>query len=116
MTSRHPARHIVLPVVNRLMAEYPDVNVEISIDSRFVNIAKEGYGAGIRLDESLDKEMIGVRISPDMEMVVAGSPEYFSAHPKPETPHDLPDMSASTCARLRLAGFTPGNSTRTADR
>lgn len=98
-TSRHPARHIVLPVVTRLMAEHPDVNVEISIESRFVDIAKEGYDAGIRLGESLDKDMIGVRISPDMEMVVAGSPDYFSAHPKPETPHDL---TGHICINLRL--------------
>ena len=97
--SRHAARQIVMPVANRLMAEYPDVHVEIAIDSRFVDIAKEGYDAGIRLGESLDKDMIGVRISPDMEMVVAGSPDYFRDHPKPETPHDL---TAHTCINLRL--------------
>lgn len=97
--SRHAARQIVLPVANRLMAEHPEVNIEIAIDSRFVDIAKEGYDAGIRLGESLDKDMIGVRISPDMEMVVAGSPEYFSAHPKPETPHDLTEHA---CINLRL--------------
>lgn len=97
--SRHAARQIVMPVANRLMADYPEVNVEIAIDSRFVDIAKEGYDAGIRLGESLDKDMIGVRISPDLEMVVAGSPEYFSTHPKPETPHDLTEH---VCINLRL--------------
>lgn len=97
--SRHAARLIVLPVANRLMAEHSEVNIEIAIDSRFVDIAKEGYDAGIRLGESVDKDMIGVRISPDMEMVVAGSPEYFAAHPKPETPHDLTEHA---CINLRL--------------
>lgn len=97
--SRHAARHIVMPVANRLMVEYPDVHVEIAIDSRFVDIAKEGYDAGIRLGESIDKDMIGVRISPDMEMVVAGSPDYFLKHPKPETPQDL---TAHSCINLRL--------------
>lgn len=97
--SRHAARHIVLPVANRLMAEHPDVNIEIAIDSRFVDIAREGYDAGIRLGESVDKDMIGVRISPDLEMVVAGSPDYFRAHPKPETPHDL---TGHLCINLRL--------------
>lgn len=97
--SRHAARQIVLPVANRLMAEHPEVNIEIAIDSRFVDIAKEGYDAGIRLGESVDKDMIGVRISPDMEMVVAGSPEYFAAHSKPETPHDL---TKHVCINLRL--------------
>lgn len=97
--SRHAARQIVLPAANRLMAEYPNVHVEIAINSRFVDIAKEGYDAGVRLGESLDKDMIGVRISPDMEMVVAGSPDYFRNHPKPETPHDL---TAHNCINLRL--------------
>lgn len=97
--SRHAARQIVLPVAQRLMAEHPDVHVEIAIDHRFVDIAKEGYDAGVRLGESLDKDMIGVRISPDMEMVVAGSPDYFRAHPIPETPQDL---TAHSCISLRL--------------
>jgi DNA-binding transcriptional LysR family regulator len=97
--SRHAARQIVMPVANRLMAAHPEVHVEISIESRFVDIAKEGFDGGIRLGQSLDKDMIGVRISPDMEMVVAGSPEYFRDHPKPETPHDL---TAHNCINLRL--------------
>lgn len=98
-TSRYPARHIVLPVANRLMADYPDVHIELAIESRFVDIAKEGYDAGIRLGESLDKDMIGVRISADLEMVVAGSPDYFRTHPRPETPHDL---ARHICINLRL--------------
>ncbi|MFV0476140.1 MAG: LysR substrate-binding domain-containing protein [Pikeienuella sp.] len=97
--SRHAARHIVLPAANRLMAEYPKVHVEIAIDSRFVDIAKEGYDGGVRLGESIDKDMIGVRIAPDMEMVVAGSPDYFQSRPKPETPHDLTKHS---CINLHL--------------
>lgn len=97
--SRHAARQIVMPVVNRIMAEHPDIRVEIAIDSRFVDIAKEGFDAGIRLGESLDKDMIGVRISPDMEMVVAGSPEYFRDHPIPEAPQDL---TTHNCINLRL--------------
>ncbi|MFC3182262.1 LysR family transcriptional regulator [Cypionkella sinensis] len=97
--SKHAAHHIVMPVANRLMAEYPDVHIEVAIDSRFVDIAKEGYDAGIRLGESVDKDMIGVQISPDLEMVVAGSPDYFRDHPKPETPHDL---TAHCCINLRL--------------
>jgi len=97
--SRHAARQIVMPVVNRIMAEHADIRVEIAIDSRFVDIAKEGFDAGIRLGESLDKDMIGVRISPDMEMVVAGSPEYFRDHPIPEAPHDL---TTHNCINLRL--------------
>lgn len=96
---RHAARKIVMPVVNRLMAEHPEIRIEIEVESRFVDIAKEGYDAGVRLGESLDKDMIGVRISPDLEMVVVGSPDYFREHPLPETPHDL---TAHDCINLRL--------------
>jgi DNA-binding transcriptional LysR family regulator len=97
--SRHAARQIVMPVANRLMAAHPEVHVEISIESRFVDIAKEGFDGGIRLGQSLDKDMIGVRISPDLHMVVAGSPDYFRDHPVPETPQDL---TAHNCINLRL--------------
>ncbi len=100
LTSSHiAARQIVMPVANRLMAEYPDVRVEIAVDSRLVDIAKEGFDAGIRLGESLDKDMIGVRISPDLQMMVAGSPEYFRDHPVPDTPQDL---TTHNCINLRL--------------
>lgn len=96
---RAAARQLVMPVANRLMAEHPEVRVEIAVESRFVDIAREGFDAGVRLGESLDKDMIGVRISPDLEMVVAGAPEYFRHHPVPETPQDL---SAHNCINLRL--------------
>lgn len=97
--SRAAARQILLPVTGRLMQHYPDVHIEISVEARFVDIAKEGFDAGIRLGESLDKDMIGVRISPDVEMIVAGSPGYFRDHPRPETPQDL---TRHNCINLRL--------------
>lgn len=96
---RGAARQILMPVASRLMAEHPDVHIEISIDSRFVDIAKEGYDAGVRLGESLDKDMIGVRISGDLEMAVAGSPAYLLDHAAPLTPQDL---AQHNCINLRL--------------
>lgn len=97
--SRHAAERIVMPVANRLMADYPEVRVEILLDQRFVDIAKEGFDAGIRLGESVDRDMIGVRISPDLQLVVAGSPAYFARHAAPEVPQDL---TAHNCINLRL--------------
>ena len=98
-SGRAAARQILMPVASRLMAEHPDVHIEISIDLRFVDIAKEGFDAGIRLGESLDKDMIGIPISPDLELAVAGSPEYLRDHPAPLTPQDL---AAHNCINLRL--------------
>ncbi|MDO5622494.1 MAG: LysR family transcriptional regulator [Paracoccus sp. (in: a-proteobacteria)] len=100
LTSGKPAAEaLVLPVARRLMAEHPDLNIEITIESRLVDIAKDGYDAGIRLGEQLDRDMIAVRIGPDVEIVVAGSPEYLAANPAPLTPHDL---AGHNCLNLRM--------------
>ncbi|MDF1635408.1 LysR family transcriptional regulator [Mycoplana sp. MJR14] len=98
-SSRHAAETILMPAVKRLMADHPDVNVEISVDQRFVDLVAERFDAGVRLGESIEKDMIAVRIGPELRMVVAGSPDYFARHPKPETPHDL---TQHRCINLRL--------------
>ncbi len=98
-SSRHAAETILMPAVKQLMADHPDVNVEISVDQRFVDLVAERFDAGVRLGESIEKDMIAVRIGPELRMVVAGSPDYFARHPKPETPHDL---TQHRCINLRL--------------
>lgn len=98
-SSRHAAETILMPAVTRLMRDYRDVNVEISIEQRFVDLVAERYDAGVRLGESIEKDMIAVRIGPELRMVVAGSPDYFERNQKPATPHDLTQHS---CINLRL--------------
>jgi DNA-binding transcriptional LysR family regulator len=98
-SSRHAAESILMPAVKRLMAEFSEINVEISIEQRFVDLAAERFDAGIRLGEGVEKDMIAVRIGPELRMVVAGSPQYFERHTKPRTPHDL---TQHTCINLRL--------------
>ncbi|MEX2694574.1 LysR family transcriptional regulator [Rhizobium mongolense] len=98
-SSRHAAETILMPAVKRLMAEFSEINVEISIEQRFVDLAAERFDAGIRLGEGVEKDMIAVRIGPELRMVVAGSPQYFERHTKPRTPHDL---TQHTCINLRL--------------
>lgn len=98
-TSRSAARTILMPVADRLMAEFPDVNIEITVDQRLVDIVKEGYDAGVRLGKQIDKDMVAVRIGPDMPMIVAATPGYFEDHPVPKSPHDLTDH---VCINLRL--------------
>lgn len=98
-SSRHAAETILMPKVKQLMADYPDINVEISIEQRFVDLVAERYDAGVRLGESIEKDMIAVRIGPEMRMVVAGSPDYFARNPKPRTPYDL---TQHNCINLRL--------------
>ncbi|AYD02630.1 LysR family transcriptional regulator [Neorhizobium sp. NCHU2750] len=98
-SSRQAAETILMPAVTRLMGDYPDINVEISVDQRFVDLVGERYDAGVRLGESIEKDMIAVRIGPDLRMMVAGSPDYFARHPKPVTPQDL---TQHNCINLRL--------------
>jgi DNA-binding transcriptional LysR family regulator len=98
-SSRQAAVTIVMPAVSRLMIEYPDIKVEISVDQRLTDIVTERYDAGVRLGEQVEKDMVAVRIGPDLRMAVVGSPEYFSRHAKPKTPHDLTHY---ICVNLRL--------------
>jgi len=98
-SSRQPAVGIVLPAASRLMAEYPDINIEISVDQKFTDIVAERYDAGIRLGERVEKDMVAVRIGPELRMAVAGSPAYFKKRGKPLSPHDL---TQHVCINLRL--------------
>lgn len=86
-----------MPAVTRLMIEHPDVKVEVSIDQKLIDLVAERYDAGVRLGEQVEKDMIAVRIGPELQMTVVGSPAYFAKHPKPQTPHDL---TQHVCIRL----------------
>jgi DNA-binding transcriptional LysR family regulator len=79
---------------------YPDIKVEISGDNRFTDIVAERFDIGVRLGGDVAKDMIAVRIAPDMRMAVVGSPDYFSRYPRPLTPQDL---TLHDCIGLRLA-------------
>jgi DNA-binding transcriptional LysR family regulator len=95
----YAAEAILWPALNRLLPNYPDIRVEVVIDYGLTDIVSERYDAGIRLGESVAKDMIAVPIGPDMRMAAAASPAYFAAHPKPKTPQDL---VAHNCINLRL--------------
>lgn len=98
-TSEHAAHTVLWPTLERLLPNYPDVHVELSIDSSLTDIVTERFDAGVRLGEALAKDMIAVRIGPDLRMVVVGSPAYFARRPIPRTPHDLAEHQ---CINLRF--------------
>lgn len=93
-----PAEAIVLPAVAKLLPDYQDLNVEISVNSGFVDIVAERFDAGVRLGETVAQDMVAVRISPDMRMAIVGSPGYVRARGTPTAPHDLADH---VCINLR---------------
>lgn len=103
-TSRHAAETLLWPVVDKVLAQHPEIEVELSIDGALTNIVEDRFDAGVRLGESLEKDMIAVRIGPDLRMAVVGSPVYFASHPAPITPRDL---IGHRCINLRMA--TRGN-------
>jgi DNA-binding transcriptional LysR family regulator len=85
------APFVVGPVLGRLSAANPNLEIEVVATDRLVDIAEEGFDAGIRLGESLREGMVAVRINPRLRLIVIGSPAYFAARPMPRTPHDLKD-------------------------
>ncbi|MER8846259.1 MULTISPECIES: LysR family transcriptional regulator [Mesorhizobium] len=95
----HSADTVLWPAVARLLPQYPDIRVEIVVDYGLTDIVAGRYDAGVRLGEQVARDMIAVRIGPDMRMAVVGSPAYFARRPKPRTPQDLTDHN---CINLRL--------------
>ena len=97
-SSEHAAHTILWPALERLLPQYPDIKVEVSIDSGFTDIVAERFDAGIRLGESIAKDMIAVRIGPDLRMAAVASPAYLARMGRPLTPHDL---AQHDCINLR---------------
>lgn len=98
-TSDHAAETIILPALARLLPDYPDIDVEVVVDGGLNDIVAERFDAGVRLGEQVAKDMVAVRIGPDVRMAVVGSPAYFARHGAPKTPHDL---AQHRCINLRL--------------
>lgn len=98
-TSEHAAISIIAPALQKLLPQYPDINVEVNVDSGLTNIVAERFDIGVRLGERVAKDMIAVRISPDLRWVVVGAPSYFANRPRPEVPQDL---TAHNCINIRF--------------
>ncbi|MFT3996682.1 MAG: LysR family transcriptional regulator [Asticcacaulis sp.] len=98
-TGEHAAETLLLPMLERLLPQYPDINVEITIDYGLTDIVAERFDAGIRMGEQVAQGMIAVPIGPDLRMAVFGAPAYLAKHGMPETPQDL---LSHNCINLRL--------------
>jgi len=98
----HAVETILIPALARILPEYPDIKVEAVIDYGLTDIVAERFDAGIRLGETVAKDMIAVPVSADLRMAVFGSPDYLARHGVPETPEDL---TAHNCINLRLPTY-----------
>lgn len=90
---------LVWPRLQPWLPSHPDIKVEISSDNRFIDIVAERFDIGVRLGTDLAKDMIAVRMAPDLRMAVAASPEYLARRGEPSTPQDLTEHD---CIALRL--------------
>ena len=96
--SDHALESVVWPKLKSVLKDYPDISVELLLDSTFRNIVEEGFDAGVRLGESVEKDMIAVRIGPDWRLVAVASPDYLNAH---GVPAHLKDLVRHICINMR---------------
>jgi DNA-binding transcriptional LysR family regulator len=95
----HAAETILWPSLANFLAEYPDVQVDLVVDNMLRDIVAERFDAGIRMGERVARDMIAVRIGPEIRMAAVATPAYFKKHGKPKVPQDLETHS---CINLRL--------------
>jgi DNA-binding transcriptional LysR family regulator len=99
--SDHALETVVWPKLQPIMHQFPDIKVELNSDNGFRDIVEERFDAGVRLGESLDKDMIAVRIGPDWRLVAVASPEYLAARSIPMHPQDLVGHSCINQRHIR---------------
>jgi DNA-binding transcriptional LysR family regulator len=104
-TAEHAANTVLWPVLERFLPLYPDIHVELSLDSSFTDIVTDQFDAGVRLGEAIDRDMVAVRIGPDLRMAIVGSPAYFAGKAAPQTPHDLAEHSCINLRQVSGGGF-----------
>jgi len=95
----HAIVTVLWPRLLPLLQQYPDIEIEFSVDYAFTDIAAQRFDAGVRVGDRVDKDMVAVRIAPDLRMAVVASPGYLAGTSPPQTPHDL---TAHRCINLRL--------------
>jgi DNA-binding transcriptional LysR family regulator len=97
--SDHAVNTILWPALEKFLPKYPDIQLEIDVNAGFKDIVTDRFDAGVRLGESVAKDMVAVKIGPELRMVVVGAPSYFARCAKPRNPQDLSDHA---CINLRL--------------
>jgi DNA-binding transcriptional LysR family regulator len=97
--SRTAARMVIAPALPRFIQSYPEIVVEVLIEPGLTNIVAQRFDAGIRLGESLEKDVVAVPVTGQLRIAVVGAPRYFATHPAPSTPHDL---RKHRCINFRL--------------
>ncbi|MEO5795306.1 MAG: LysR family transcriptional regulator [Rhodoferax sp.] len=96
----HVLQTTLLPKLAPLLLAYPDVKVEFNVNYGFRDIVADRFDAGVRLGDTIDKDMVALPIGPPLRMAAVAAPSYFATHPKPKTPRDL---IAHSCINIRYS-------------
>ena len=100
LTVPPPAASLMLaPLLSRFLAQYPAIDLEISVDGALTDIVAGRFDAGMRAGDRIERDMIAVRIGEGIRGVVVAAPDYLARHPRPTTPRDL---EAHNCIRFRF--------------
>ena len=100
-TFGYAARTILAPVLPRFLRDHPEISVEVIVEDRLVDVVAGGFDAGIRLGETVDRDMVAVAVGPALRTLVVGTPDYFATRPLPAVPADL---EGHNCINYRLLG------------
>lgn len=92
---------VLQPLLAGFLRAYPDIQIELSNDEGYVDIVEQGFDAGVRMGESVQKDMIAIPLGGPIGIAIVGSPAYFRRHPRPAHPSDLVNQN---CVRFRFSG------------
>ncbi|MDB5507359.1 MAG: LysR family transcriptional regulator [Devosia sp.] len=102
--TKHAISSVVMPLLPKFLAEYPDVQLQMLVDDSFIDIVAMRIDAGIRFGDIVEKDMIAVRIGPDVPLAVVGAPSYFEKYGHPGTPRELSLHRCINYRHLRTSG------------
>jgi DNA-binding transcriptional LysR family regulator len=103
--TKHAVSTVVMPVLPRCLASHPDIRIDMIVDDNLTDIVAERIDAGIRFGDIVEKDMIAVRIGPDIRMAVVGAPSYFADHEVPRTPRELAGHRCINYRHVRSGGL-----------
>ena len=98
-TTDFAADTVLWPRLKGILAQYPDIKIEMHVDYALADIVAQKFDIGVRWGDQVSKDMIAVRVGPDMRLAIVGAPSYLDQHPMPRTPQDLLNHN---CITLRL--------------
>src|ERR1700719_2044251 len=103
--TKHAVSSVVMPVLPGFLASHPDIRMDTIVDDNLTDIVADRFDGGIRFGDIVEKDMIAVRVGPDIRMAVVGAPSYFADRPVPRTPRELAGHRCINYRRVKAGGL-----------